>query len=159
MKLFESKISKRLTEASYDLNGFMTGAEADAIVSMLEKELKRIPNMKDHYLEITRTRLKDGDTYLELYGGNDVYVQFASEKDPKKWSHGYIANDPAATMFRIFFNRKAGKAEANSWQTPSFDRHVKAGVGAFKGATGTPEQVVAAIVKFLGATVKNIDKF
>lgn len=159
MKLFEAKKSQRLTEANFDLTGFMTGAEADTIVAMLQKETSKIPNIKNHYLDISRTHLKDGDKYLEHYGGNDVYVQFAREKDPKKWAYGYISNDPAATMFRIFFNRRKGKAEANSWQTPSFTNHKAAGAGEFRGAEGTPEQVVAAIVKFLSAVVKNIDKF
>lgn len=159
MRLYESKKIVSLKEANFDTTGYMTSAEADAIVDMLDKALKKIPNINNHYIKVSRTQLKDGDKYLEHYGGNDVYVEFAKEKNPDNWPYRSMANDVACTMFKIFFDRRTGKAEVNTWQTPSFNNHKKAGVGAFNKMQGTPEQVVASVVKYLTAVMKNIDKF
>lgn len=157
MKLFESKTEqKRLTEA-FDLNGLMLGAEADEIVAMLNKEISKIPNIKDHYIQIDRTRLSDGDKYLAHYGGNDVFVTFAKEKDPKAWAYGYVSNDPAVVSLIINFNK--GKAVVKSHQQPSWNPHQVAGTGAFRNVSGSVEQVVKAITKYIALVMKNIDKY
>ena len=156
MKLFESKQIVKLKEA-VDTNerGLMTLEQAKQFQKNLESQLSKISGIKDHFFSVGSSDIKND--YLTHYGGNDVFVKYTNEKDPKKWSYGYATNDPAATFFRVHCEK--GVYVSDSWQTPSYTNHIKAGLKAYKGITGTEDQVIKSIVDYVASVVKNADKF
>lgn len=143
MKLFESVKITKLTEAvSMDDMRY----NSDKIRTALEK----IVDVKKHGFNVKA---------YSLVGDPVISISFSKyREEDKKWASGQWRNDPA--LFIVLIQEaRGGLFQAELVGSSSFLNFKKILGGYMPKKTGTIDQIIKHMEKYLSLVVSNIDKF